>query len=71
MVDAADLKSAARKGVWVRLPPWAPVVSWTSPNLWPKISGMECSHSPSLRCPFDGGTGWEYLARSESYAQFI
>ena len=25
MVDAADLKSAARKGVWVRHPPSAPI----------------------------------------------
>jgi hypothetical protein len=24
-VDAADLKSAARKGVWVRIPPPAPI----------------------------------------------
>ena len=24
-VDAADLKSAPRKGVWVRIPPWAPL----------------------------------------------
>ena len=23
-VDATDLKSVARKGVWVRVPPWAP-----------------------------------------------
>ena len=25
MVDAADLKSAARKGLWVRIPPPAPL----------------------------------------------
>ncbi len=25
MADAADLKSAYRKVVWVRVPPWAPV----------------------------------------------
>ena len=25
MADAADLKSVSRKGVWVRIPPWAPV----------------------------------------------
>ena len=27
MVDAADLKSASRKGVWVRVPPSADVKS--------------------------------------------
>jgi hypothetical protein len=26
MVDAADLKSVSRKGVWVRVPPSAPAV---------------------------------------------
>ena len=26
MVDAADLKSAARKGLWVRIPPPAPII---------------------------------------------
>lgn len=29
MADAADLKSASRKGVWVRVPPSAPIVSRT------------------------------------------
>jgi hypothetical protein len=28
MVDAADLKSASRKGVWVRVPPSAVKASW-------------------------------------------
>lgn len=26
MVDTVDSKSAARKGVWVRLPPWVQVI---------------------------------------------
>ena len=30
MADAADSKSAVRKGVWVRIPPWAQVFRGTS-----------------------------------------
>ena len=29
MADATDLKSVDRKVVWVRLPPSAPIISWT------------------------------------------
>jgi hypothetical protein len=36
MVDTADLKSVARKGVWVRIPPPAPGLHFPSPAGWPE-----------------------------------
>ena len=44
MVDAADLKSAFRKEVWVRVPPSAPIVTHTC------ISGPACATPAWLSC---------------------
>jgi hypothetical protein len=51
MVDAADLKSVARKGVWVRVPPSPPFYGECSvigqhSSLWRLQREFESRHSP-------------------------
>jgi hypothetical protein len=41
MADAADSKSAARKGVWVRLPPPAPACTWNRLQRQPEPVGRQ------------------------------
>ena len=57
MADAADSKSVARKGVWVRLPPPAPLLKIPRSSGWASnvISFAKKQFSPALNrfnlCP--------------------
>ena len=72
LVDAADLKSAIRKGVWVQVPPRAPTTARLSANVLPltcywlsinhthRTPKEEKQHNPRLQ-----------LADKRSYVDFM
>ena len=59
MADAADLKSASRKGVWVRIPPWAPVYRVLT-GKWRKAFQRGQTDQLPPFCPhlFENGGKW-------------